>query len=99
MVKLVYAWLALIAAAPAYSAPPDTSAEKAYGYLEMIAGKIGERPAGSDAESRSVEYISQQFKSWASDAGDWISRVDGPHGPDARTIFRRHPLCAVSGRD
>ncbi len=67
MVKLVCAWLAMVAAAPAYSAPPEPSAEKAYGYLEMIAGKIGERPAGSDAESRSVEYISQQFKSWGLD--------------------------------
>src|ERR1700748_680871 len=43
---------------------PDTSAEKAYSYLEVIAGKIGERAAGSDAEGRSVDYIAGQFKSW-----------------------------------
>jgi hypothetical protein len=43
---------------------PEPSAEKAYGYLEVIAGKIGERAAGSDAEGRSVDYISGQFKSW-----------------------------------
>ena len=43
---------------------PDFSADQAYGYLEMLAGQIGERPAGSDAESRAVDYIAGQFKSW-----------------------------------
>jgi carboxypeptidase Q len=46
---------------------PDFSAERAYGYLEVLAGQIGERPAGSDAESRAVDYIAGQFKSWGLD--------------------------------
>ena len=56
---------AAICQSPAPISPaPETSAEQAYGYLETIAGRIGERFAGSDAESRSVEYISGQFRSW-----------------------------------
>lgn len=43
---------------------PDTSAQKAYDYLQVIAGRIGERAAGSEAEDRSVEYICKQFRSW-----------------------------------
>jgi len=43
---------------------PDVSAERAYSYLEVLAGEIGERPAGSAAESRAVDYIAGQFKSW-----------------------------------
>ena len=52
---------AVLAAAPIL---PDTSAQRAYEYLEVIAGRIGERAAGTEAEDRSVEYISSQFKSW-----------------------------------
>ncbi len=43
---------------------PDYSATRAYGYLEVLAGQIGERPAGSAAESRAVDYIAAQFRSW-----------------------------------
>jgi Iap family predicted aminopeptidase len=43
---------------------PAYSAERAYGYLEVLAGQIGERAAGTDAESRAVDYIASQFKSW-----------------------------------
>ena len=51
---------------PATSEPalPAYSAERAYGYLEVLAGQIGERAAGTEAESRAVEYIASQFKSW-----------------------------------
>lgn len=49
---------------PPIPALPDYSAERAYQYLEVLAGQIGERPAGTDAESRAVEYIAGQFKSW-----------------------------------
>jgi hypothetical protein len=45
-------------------APPDYSAARAYSYLEVLAGQIGERPAGSAAESRAVDYIAGQFRSW-----------------------------------
>jgi hypothetical protein len=51
-------------AEPPVPALPAFSAERAYGYLEVLAGQIGERPAGSDAESRAVDYIAGQFKSW-----------------------------------
>src|ERR1700742_2316833 len=56
-------------AAPPLPAPtlPDTSAQKAYEYLQVIAGQIGERPAGTEAGDRSVEDISKQFKSWGLD--------------------------------
>jgi hypothetical protein len=52
-------------AAPA-AAPtlPDYSATRAYSYLEVLAGQIGERPAGSAAEGRAVDYIAAQFRSW-----------------------------------
>jgi Peptidase family M28 len=43
---------------------PDYSAARAYEYLEVLAGQIGERPAGSDAETRAVDYIAGKFKSW-----------------------------------
>jgi aminopeptidase YwaD len=45
-------------------ASAGTSSQKAYEYLEVIAGQIGERAAGTEAEGRSVAYISGQFKSW-----------------------------------
>ena len=48
-------------------AVPVYSAERAYGYLEVLAGQIGERAAGTAAESRAVDYIASQFKSWGLD--------------------------------
>jgi len=43
---------------------PAYSAERAYEYLEVLAGQIGERAAGTEAESRAVDYIASQLKSW-----------------------------------
>jgi hypothetical protein len=43
---------------------PDYSSTRAYSYLEVLAGQIGERPAGSAAETRAVDYIAGQFRSW-----------------------------------
>lgn len=43
---------------------PDYSAARAYSYLEMLAGQIGERAAGTEAEDRAVAYIAGQFRSW-----------------------------------
>ena len=51
---------------PATPALPPYSAERAYEYLEMLAGQIGERAAGTEPESRAVDYIASQFKSWDS---------------------------------
>ncbi len=44
--------------------PPQVSADRAYGYLEVLAGQIGERPAGTAAEGRAVEYIAGKFREW-----------------------------------
>lgn len=55
------------AAPPAESPLPDVSAAKAYGYLEILAGRIGERPAGTAAEGRAVSYIESQFRAWGLD--------------------------------
>lgn len=46
---------------------PDVSASRAYGFLEVLAGQIGERPAGTPAEARAVEYIASQFRAWGLD--------------------------------
>jgi hypothetical protein len=54
------AWAAEPQAAPL----PAYSAQRAFEYLEVLAGQIGERPAGTDAEARAVEYIAAQFRSW-----------------------------------
>jgi carboxypeptidase Q len=43
---------------------PAYSATQAFKHLEQLAGRIGERPAGSEAEKRAVDYIAGQFKSW-----------------------------------
>lgn len=56
---------AAVAAQP--PAVPATSSQKAFEYLQVIAGQIGERAAGTEAEDRSVEYISRQFESWGLD--------------------------------
>jgi hypothetical protein len=76
---LLVSWLAVTSASTAAlaagaatstgAAPPlpDYSAERAFGYLEVLAGQIGERYAGSDAEGRAVEYIAGQFRSWGLD--------------------------------
>jgi hypothetical protein len=55
-----------ICAVAAGAAPilPDVSPDRAYGYLEVLAGKVGERPAGSAAEGRAVEYIAARFREW-----------------------------------
>lgn len=52
--------------APAVNLPalPSYSAERAYQYLEVLAGQIGERAAGTPSESRAVAYIAAQLKSW-----------------------------------
>ena len=54
----------LRAADPLSPPLPNYSADRAYEYLEVLAGQIGERAAGSDAESRAVDYIAGQFNSW-----------------------------------
>lgn len=70
MVGLAWAALSVAHATAAPSAEvaaptlPDYSAARAYSYLEVLAGQIGERPAGSAAESRAVDYIAAQFRSW-----------------------------------
>jgi hypothetical protein len=43
---------------------PEVSAQSAYEYLKVLAGQIGERTAGSEAEGRAAEYIAGQFRSW-----------------------------------
>ena len=73
--QLAAAGAALIAClcASAWAADPPApplpaySAQRAFGYLEVLAGQIGERPAGTDAEARAVDYISKQFRSWGLD--------------------------------
>lgn len=54
----------LFATAADAVALPDYSADRAYEYLAVLAGQIGERPAGSAAEGRAVEYIASKFRSW-----------------------------------
>ncbi len=61
---------------------PDTSPDKAYEYLQVLAGQIGERPAGSPAESRAVEYIAGQFKAWGLEVT--IQPVDVPFWREKR---------------
>lgn len=63
---------------------PAYSAERAYGYLEVLAGQIGERAAGTDAESRAVDYIGAQFKSWGLDVTVQPVRVPVWHERRAR---------------
>jgi Iap family predicted aminopeptidase len=63
---------------------PDASAQKAYGYLEQIAGRIGERAAGTGAETRSVEYIAGQFRSWGLATNVLLVRVPVWHERRAR---------------
>ena len=41
----------VLAADPTAVQLPDYSAERAYGYLEVLAGQIGERPAGSESRT------------------------------------------------
>lgn len=55
------------AAEPQTPPLPGYSAQRAFEYLEVLAGQIGERPAGTDVEARAVEYISTQFRSWGLD--------------------------------
>jgi carboxypeptidase Q len=63
---------------------PDVSAERAYSYLEVLAGQIGERHAGSPAESRAVDYIATQFKSWGLEVTIQAVRVPVWHERRAR---------------
>jgi hypothetical protein len=49
---------------PAQTAIPDVSASSAYEHLKVLAGQIGERTAGSEAEARGAEYIASQFRSY-----------------------------------
>ncbi len=63
---------------------PEYSAERAYGYLEMLAGQIGERAAGTEAEDRSVQYISAQFRSWGLDTTVQAIKVPVWHEKRAR---------------
>jgi carboxypeptidase Q len=74
----------VVYADPIFPALPEFSPEKAYGYLEVLAGQIGERPAGSDAESRAVDYIAGQFKSWGLDVTIQPVRVPVWHERRAR---------------
>jgi hypothetical protein len=69
-----------------YPKAPDTSAERAYEYLQTIAGRIGERYAGSDAESRSVDYISGQFRSWGLETTVLPVKVPVWHERSARLV-------------
>lgn len=43
---------------------PVYSAERAYDHLEMLAGRIGERAAGTEGEALAIDYIRKQFTSW-----------------------------------
>ena len=43
---------------------PEYSATRANSYLGMLAGQIGERAAGTEAEDRAVAYIAGQFRAW-----------------------------------
>ena len=36
--------------------------ERAFRHVEVLAGEIGPREGGSDAEARAAEYIADQFK-------------------------------------
>jgi Iap family predicted aminopeptidase len=79
---------------------PDFSAQRAYGYLEVLAGQIGERPAGSAAESRAVEYIAGQFKSWGLDTTIQAVHVPVWHERRARLwaegeVTRDFPVKAI----
>ena len=80
------------AAGPASIAPPDVSAQRAYGYLEVLAGQIGERPAGSEAETRAVDYISKQFRSWGLDTTTQAIKVPLWHERRARLWTGGEPI-------
>jgi len=54
--------LAATAVAPAQNL--QYSADKAYEHLEVLAGTIGERTSGSEAEARAAEYIAGKYRSW-----------------------------------
>ena len=54
--------LATAAIAPAQDL--QYSADKAYEHLEVLAGTIGERTSGSEAEARAAEYIAGKYRSW-----------------------------------
>ena len=47
---------------------PPISPENAFDHLVVLAGAIGERPAGSEEEARAAEYILDQFEGWGLDA-------------------------------
>lgn len=59
---------ALLAAAfPPGAAQAQTvapSVDRAYPHLEMLAGRIGERAAGTEGEALAVAYIRKQFDGW-----------------------------------
>ncbi len=63
---------------------PAYSAERAYEYLEVLAGQIGERAAGTEPESRAVDYIASQFKSWGLEVTVQAVRVPVWHQRRAR---------------
>ena len=69
---------------PATPALPAYSAEHAYEYLEVLAGQIGERAAGTEPESRAVDYIASQFKSWGLEVTVQAVRVPVWHQRPAR---------------
>ena len=63
---------------------PDYSADRAYGYLQKLAGEIGERAAGTEAEDRAVAYISSQFRAWGLDTSVQTVKVPVWHERRAR---------------
>lgn len=69
---------------PATPPLPPYSAERAYEYLEVLAGQIGERAAGTEPESRAVDYIASQFKSWGLEVTVQAVRVPVWHQRRAR---------------
>jgi carboxypeptidase Q len=62
---VVSLWIQIVgSSAIAQSAFPDYSAQRAYEHVTVLAGEVGERAAGTDAEKRAVDYIAGRFREW-----------------------------------
>ena len=58
-------WIQLVGnSAIAQPVLPDYSAQRAYEHVAVLAGKVGERAAGTEAEQRAVDYIEGRFREW-----------------------------------
>ncbi|MCW2395766.1 MULTISPECIES: M28 family peptidase [unclassified Sphingobium] len=51
-------------ASAAFAQEPQYSSEAALAHLEHLAGRIGERPAGTEGEALAIDYIKNKFISW-----------------------------------